>query len=296
MSGSGPGRAGSGRIYFLIVLMVALWSSNFVAAKLVVREMDPLLVSALRTTFAALIILPLYFSTERERDVWSWRDVRVLLGLGIFGIALNQVFFVCGISQTSVSHSALIIALTPMLVLVVAALKGQERITPQKVAGMAIALAGVAVLQVRSVPGSSRLSGDLLVLAAAITFAVFTVAGKDAAKRHGSITLNTFAYVGGAIAFAPITLWHGVRYSLAGVSTAGWLTLLYMALFPSVVRYLIYSYALSRIPASRVSAFAYLQPLFATSMALPVLHESPSGGVMLGGALVLAGVWVTERA
>jgi drug/metabolite transporter (DMT)-like permease len=290
-----PARGGTGRIYALIVLMVMLWSSNFVAAKLVLREMHPLLVSALRTTIAAFLILPLYFWSEREQG-WSWRDARLLFGIGIFGIALNQAFFVYGISQTSVSHSAVIIALTPMLVLLVAAFKGQERITPQKMLGMAIALTGVVTLQMRSTPGAGKIVGDVLVFLAAITFAVFTVAGKAAAARHGTITLNTFAYVGGALAFAPITVWHGARYSLAAVSWTGWLTLFYMALFPSVVCYLIYSYALSHIPASRVSAFAYLQPLFATTMALPILHESLSGGVVLGGALVLAGVWVTERA
>ena len=295
MIGGTPVKTVSGRVYVLIVVMVLLWSVNFVVAKVALREMQPLILSALRTTLAAMIILPIYLWSKREQG-WALRDVPVLVSLGVFGVALNQVLFVYGLSRTSVSHSSLVIALTPMLVLLIAALLGQERITGQKVLGMAIAISGVATLQFRGGAGAGNAIGDGLIFLAAITFAAFTVMGKEAATRHGTITVNTFAYVGGAIALAPVTVWHGARYSFSNVSTLGWVSLVYMALFPSVICYLIYYYALSRIPASRVSAFAYLQPLFATMMALPVLGESLSSGIVLGGLLVLAGVWLTERA
>jgi drug/metabolite transporter (DMT)-like permease len=300
--GEAPVSTVSRRIYVLIVLMVLLWSANFVVAKVALREMKPLELSALRTTLAALMILPIYLWSKRDQlwsnreHGWTMRDVPVLVSLGVFGVALNQVFFVYGLSQTSVSHSSLVIALTPMLVLLIASMMGQEKVTAKKLLGMTIALAGVATLQFRGGAGAGNIIGNGLVLLGAITFAAFTVAGKDAAMRHGSITVNTFAYVGGAIALAPVTLWHGVRYSFGNVSMLGWTSLIYMALFPSVICYLIYYYVLSHIPASRVSAFAYLQPLFATMIALPILGESLSSGVLLGGSLVLAGVWLTERA
>jgi drug/metabolite transporter (DMT)-like permease len=293
--GIAPVKTVPGRVYGLIIVMVLLWSVNFIVAKVALRELQPLVLSALRTTLAAMMILPIYLWSKREQ-AWALRDVPVLVSLGVFGVALNQVLFVYGLSQTSVSHSSLVIALTPMLVLLIAAMIGQERVTLKKLFGMSVALAGVATLQLRGGSGAGNLIGDGLIFLAAITFAAFTVAGKDAATRHGSITVNTFAYVGGAIALAPVTLWHGVRYSFWNVSVLGWVSLIYMALFPSVICYLIYYHALSRIPASRVSAFAYLQPLFATMMALPILGENLSSGVVLGGLLVLAGVWLTERA
>jgi drug/metabolite transporter (DMT)-like permease len=68
-----------------------------------------------------------------------------------------------------------------------------------------------------------------------------------------------------------------------------------MAIFPSVLGYLIYCYALTQMPASRVSAFAYLQPLLATILAVPMLGESVNGSLTGGGTLVLIGVYVTER-
>jgi drug/metabolite transporter (DMT)-like permease len=101
----------------------------------------------------------------------------VLVSLGVFGVALNQVLFVYGLSQTSVSHSSLVIALTPMLVLLIAAMIGQERVTLKKLFGMSVALAGVATLQLRGGSGAGNLIGDGLIFLAAITFAAFTVAG-----------------------------------------------------------------------------------------------------------------------
>jgi drug/metabolite transporter (DMT)-like permease len=107
--------------------------------------------------------------------------------------------------------------------------------------------------------------------------------------------VNTVAYLGGAAAMAPLTLSLAAGFPFGTVTARGWASLLYMALFPSMVCYLIYYYALTHIPASRLSAFSYLQPLLATLLALALLGERISGGLAAGGALVLAGVYLTER-
>jgi len=224
----------------------------------------------------------------------------MLIYLGLFGVALNQLFFILGLSRTSVAHSAIIIGLTPIFVLLIGALSRIEHITFRKAAGMMTALAGVLILQLfppAGVPKSAgpTLVGDFLILLASLTFSLFTVFGKRVSKQHSTVTVNTFAYVGGALALAPATLWQAFRFTFAQVSAAGWLSLLYMALFPSVVCYLIYYYALTHITASRVSAFSYLQPLLATLMAVFLLGERVTFALVVGGAVILAGVYLTER-
>ncbi|HBY61383.1 MAG TPA: EamA family transporter, partial [Solibacterales bacterium] len=167
--------------------------------------------------------------------------------------------------------------------------------TFRKAGGMAVALAGVAALQ-RNGGSGATFAGDMLILAAAVAFSVFTVFGKESTTVHGSITVNTFAYVGGSLLLAPLTFVSARNFGFAQVSAAGWASLLYMAVFPSVVAYLIYYWALVWIPASRLSAFSYCQPLLATVLAIPLLGEQVTGSLLLGGGLVLAGVWLTERA
>jgi drug/metabolite transporter (DMT)-like permease len=291
----------SGRavLYGLLSLMVLLWSANFTVAKVALREFPPLLLSGLRVALAGAFISPVYWWQHRRSGETGWdrRDLPLLVYLGVFGVALNQLFFVLGMSRTSVAHSAFLLALTPILVLVLAAITRVEPITARKAAGMALAVAGVVILNLFPPAAGPRPSalGDLFIFLAGLMFALFTVAGKRATARHTSVTVNAFAYVGGALALAPVTLWQAVPFSFASVSLAGWLSLAYMAVFPSVVCYLIYYYALTHIPASRVAAFSYLQPVLATVLGVLALGERVTPPLVLGGAIIFSGVYLTER-
>src|SRR5258708_20625853 len=129
--------------------MVFLWSLNFVIGKIALREFPPLLLAAIRTAIAGIVIVPVFIVRGRvmrdRRPVsrWTARDIGLLLVLGVLGIALNQVFFIMGLSHTSVAHSAIMIALMPVLVLLMAAIGGQEKLTWRKVSGLGIAITGL---------------------------------------------------------------------------------------------------------------------------------------------------------
>jgi drug/metabolite transporter (DMT)-like permease len=285
-------------LYTLIFLMVVFWSGNYIAGKIALREFSPMLLAGLRIGFAGVTMLPLY-AWERYRrgpDGSLHRIVQLLL-LGLLGVTLNQVFFIVGLSRTSVAHAAILIGLTPMQVLIIAWLRGQERMTARKSVGMAIALAGVALLKAfePSAGTGATWFGDLVVLAGGLCFALFTVFGKEVTAEYTTITMNTYAYVGGAVALLPWTLWEAARRPLAHVSAEAWLAAIYMALFPSVIAYLIYYHALARMTASRVSAFSYLQPVFASIMGVVILGENLGAPVIAGGLVILTGVYLAER-
>ena len=298
-SGRSPSRA---LLYSMIAAMVLFWSANFIVGKVALRQFPPLLLSGLRIGLAMVFILPVYAwqSMSRSGHKWDGKDLSTLMCLGLFGVALNQLFFVLGLHYTSVAHSAILIATTPLCVLVIAAAIGQERITMLKAGGMVLAMLGVAALNVLPSPGSGSstgptLLGDFFVFLAGLTFALFTVFGKGVSGRHSAVTVNTFGYVSGALGLAPITLWQARGFEFHRVDAAGWVSLAYMALFPSVVCYLIYYHALKFIPASRVSAFSYLQPAIATLMAAAALGERITMPLVAGGAVIFAGVYLTER-
>jgi drug/metabolite transporter (DMT)-like permease len=290
---------GAAVLYALIFLMVAFWSGNYIAGKIALREFSPLLLAGLRIGFAGLMMLPLYVwerATKPQPSVSGRNIVRLLL-LGLLGVTLNQVLFVVGLSRTSVAHAAILIGLTPIQVLIIAGLRGLERITARKALGMAIALAGVAVLKAFepvAAAGATWL-GDLFMLLAGLCFALFTVFGKEVTGQYSTITMNTYAYVGGAVVLLPLTLWEAARQPLAHIGAGAWLAAIYMALFPSVIAYLIYYHALAHMTASRVSAFSYLQPVFASIMGVAILGETLGAPVIAGGAVILGGVYLAER-
>jgi len=285
-------------LYILIIGMVFLWAANFIVGKVVLRELPPILIGSMRIALAAFFIAPVYAWQQKGRS-WLNADWRYLAGLGVCGVAANQFFFILGLSRTSVVHSVLIVSMTPILVLVIAASIKQERITVQKAIGMLVAVSGVAILNAlpsTEPPGrGATLLGDFLIFLSGLTFALFTVFGKQVSSRHSSITVNAFSYMSGAIALAPLMFWFGFDFHFERVSVTAWTSIAYMALFPSVVCYLIYYYALTYIPASRVAAFNYLQPLIATSLAVAALGERVTWPLVAGGAVIFSGVYLTER-
>ena len=136
-------------LYGLITLMLLCWSGNYIAAKIVFREVPPLLTMCLRTTISALLTIPIYwFQSRKTQSPWTWREVRILFVMGVLGMTLNQFFWTIGVARTTVVHSSMIMGTTPLWVLLMARAMGIERITWPKVGGMAIAMAGLAMLQI----------------------------------------------------------------------------------------------------------------------------------------------------
>ncbi|MBK9166795.1 MAG: DMT family transporter [Bryobacterales bacterium] len=304
MSDEGEPKPGSGKLllYSLILAMLLLWAGNFIIGKVALREFPPLLAGGLRTALAGLLMVPVFLwqRARTPRETWTRRDWRVLLLLGVFGVSLNQVFFLIGLKRTTVAHSAFVVGLMPILVLLIAVLAGQERLAGRRLAGMIIAFGGVVWLNAfpagtpAQVAGPSLL-GDLFIFLSILSFAAFTVFGKEVSRRHSGITVSTIGYAAGAVALAPLTLWYARDFPFASISTAAWMSLLYMALFPSVICYLIYYFALTKISASRLAAFGYVQPVLAVALGTAILREPLTPALAAGGAIILCGVYFAER-
>lgn len=286
-------------LYALILLMTLIWGANYVVAKTALRHFPALLIGPLRAALAAALLMPAYAAARwraPRQEEWTAGELALLGLLGVFGITLNQVFFILGMARTSVAHAALLIATTPLQVMALAALRGQERITLRKAAGMLTAVAGVGVLHLGDAGGrGASLAGDALVFLAAFCFSLYTVFSKEITRRHDSLTVNALGYVAGALAGAPLLLSESRGFDYGAVAPAGWLALAYMTLLASILCYLIFYHALDHLPASRLAAFSYLQPVIAAATGFVFLHEPVTLPVALGGALVLGGVWVTGR-
>jgi drug/metabolite transporter (DMT)-like permease len=217
--------------------------------------------------------------------------------IGVCGIAINQICFLIGLSLTSASHAALVIGLTPFMVLFLAWFRGQESFTAKRAIGLAVAVGGMALLQRPSAAGqSASLMGDLLILGAGLSFAVYTVFGKELAAEHGGMAVLAVSYAAGSLFLLPMTLFFASRFDFGQVSAAAWWAFGYMTIVSSVCCYIGWAYALKRLSASRLSAFSYLQPLVATVLALPMLGEPVTATLVGGGGLIMAGVFISERA
>ena len=286
------------RVYGWLVLLLFLWSANFIFARLALRELPLGLVVGFRYVFSAICMLPVV-AIGRRSQAWhehrlTRKELPLLLAVGVLGLVGNQVLFVIGISMTSVSHAGVITTLSPVLVLLGSAARGHERISRLRIAGLVTAAAGVIVLQFsRGAAGEATLRGDAVMLASVLVFAGFNLVAKPFAERAGTVRMNAVSYGAAGLLALPLALWS--LHRAAPASVLAWAGVFYMAAGSSVAGYLIYAYALRHLPASRVSVVVYLQPVLVSLMAIAMLGERPGAGFVPAVALVLLGVYVVER-
>jgi drug/metabolite transporter (DMT)-like permease len=276
--------------------MFVLWSFNYLAGKIALRHMEAFTLAAFRIDLAALVILPFYLF-RRRRAALSAGDIWTLSYLGLF-LVINQGFFTVGLAYTTSGHSAMILATGPIIVLLFARALKLEALTPGKILGMAIAFTGVTILateQGLNLRHSATLTGDLLTLLGTSSFSVYAVLGKKFARQYDSLTMNTFNLLAGALLLLPLSIQRAVHLDWGSVGWAGWAGLFYMAALSSVAAYTLFYWVLRYMEASRVAAVNYLQPIGAILVAAAFLGEMPTRNLLLGGALILLGVYLAER-
>lgn len=285
-------------MHFLMFLTTVCWAANMVAIKDALQGFTPLALAQIRVLGAACLFGGIYAGWRGRPTLKLVRgEWRGMLLLALTGVALNQLFFIGGLSRTTVAHAGLIVALGPVLVLVLACLLGMESLTVPKLVGMLISFAGVAILTAGKVGQQTNPNwrGDLIVLAASTVFAFYTIQVKKVADRIDAITLNTVSYAIGAVLVMPFaapavlkTRWDALRAPIL------W-AVVYVIVFGSVVPYTLYTFAMLELSASRVAAFSYLQPVIASALGLWLLEEKLTRTVVVGGILILLGVFLTER-
>jgi drug/metabolite transporter (DMT)-like permease len=288
-----------GSVTFLMLVTTFCWASNIVAGKVALTGFKPLALAQLRMAGAAFLYVILYFAWRGIPTLrLTKRQWLILALMALTGITFNQICYIGGLARTSVTHTGLIQAIGPVMVLLLSASIGTEMLTYRKAFGMTVSFAGVALLLLeRPAQGSgANWLGDLIVIAAGGFFALYTILMKDVANFYDSLTLNMLVFGLGTIFLVPFCVTSVAEIQWNRVPTYAWWGLAYMVLFGSFLAYLIYAFALEKLSASSVAVFAYLQPLMAALMGIWLLGEKISISVVIGGIVILIGVHLTEGA
>lgn len=292
-----------------IAVLVVVWAGNFIAAKIGLLYLPPLAMASFRVVLAGAVMIPVYFfclrlrafaeADEFRRRGFVARDFWIFVYLGFFGVTVNQMCFTIGLHFTSVSHSAVIVGLSPIYILALAVLFRLERATGHKVVGMLIALAGVAVLASENGMSlhSASIEGDAITMAGSLGFAMYGVLGKRVTQKYDTLTMTAFTHFAGALLVVPLAIREARTLYAAGhweQPWRVWAALLYMAVFSSALAYVFYFWLLRYLEASQLAAFTYLLPVLATILGILWLGEKGSWSQVLGGVMALGGVYWIE--
>jgi drug/metabolite transporter (DMT)-like permease len=274
-----------------------LWGMNFSAAKRVLQEVDPLAVAAARALGGVVVFAALLLLLDGPRG-FAWARLKRAAPLGLLGVFANQILFIEGLKRTSAAHSAVLISLLPLYVLLLSVALGQERLNPWKGAGIATAFAGVVLVAsehgVRA-SGAATLRGDLITMCGGLSFAAYTVLGRPVVRDLGPLRSTALAFAGGGSAILLVAAPAAQRQDWRALSPAALSGLFYVVAGATVLAYLFYYLALDRLEPSKVAVFMYLQPIVAALVAYFVAGEALTPRFFAGGALILAGVLLAER-
>jgi len=226
------------------------------------------------------------------------RDVPLVLLLGFLVVPVNQGCFLYGLTRSTPSHAALLYALTPVVVLLLAGRLLREGNFWPKLAGMMVAFSGVLVILLeRGLKHEMGVFvGDLLILTAVFGWSLYTVLSKPLLERHDPMKVTTWAIVSGTILCLPAFLVPGAVPPLRTISPGVWGGIAYLAIGTSVIAYPLWMYALRYLEASKVAVATNFQPILTALLSWIVFREELTPGFFVGAALVLAGVtWVETR-
>lgn len=291
------GRSPPVLVYGALGLQTLLAAGTFLAAKQALGELTPSALAMLRFagSSACFVLLVLLWARPALPPRRSWPRIAAL---GLLGVPLNQGLFLAGLARTTPSHAALLYALTPLFVFLLAVAARVERPDSLKFSGLVIALAGALVVvfsRAGDELGAGGRLGDLLVLGAVVSWAAYTTLGKPLTEAHGPIAATSWTMVAGTVLFAPIGVPGAVAAPLATLSPETWASLAFLVFLTSVVSYLCWYYALRALEPSRVAVFTNLQPVATAALSWLLFGEQVTAALVAGGALVIGGVGLTTQ-
>ena len=277
---------------------VTLWGISFVATRAALSEISPIPLVFTRFALGTAFLLTL-LAVRRRLEIPPRESWPALAAMGFLGIFLHQMLQAHGLTLTTAVHTGWLIGLIPIWSALLSAVVLREKLGPAKVAGLLLGFAGAALVVTRGKLSGGLLAlpttrGDLLILASTVNWAVYSVVGRRTLARLGSARATAFAMLAGWAMLAPLFFLRAGWTEYARVSAAGWAAIAFLGIGCSGLGYLFWYAALEKLETSRVAAFLYLEPLVTLAAAVVLLGEPVHGTTVVGGLIVLAGVFLVQ--
>jgi drug/metabolite transporter (DMT)-like permease len=273
------------------LVVVMLWASTFIVTKAAFVEVSPLGFIFSRFLLMVALAFAVLLIKERGENLWIARaDLGRLVLAGFTGYTLYQLGFVLGLNRTSVFSSALLWTMIPLFTLLILAIMGEP--TPfQGWVGLGVAFVGVVVFLLdKRDAAAGALLGDLLTMGAALSFAIYGIINRPLVARYPAATYTAWSLLAGTIPLLLISLPAAMAQNWVAISSLTWAGIVYMAIFPVYVAYMLWNYAIARRGAAQATSFPLLVPVITGVLAAALFGEPFGFMKLLGAALVLGGL------
>ncbi len=273
------------RVILAGLAVVVLWASAFPAIRVAAPELGVIGLSLIRLVVAAAVLLAVapFLGVRLPRR----RDLPLVLACAFFGMTAYQLLLNWGELHVPAGTASIIVAAAPLVSVLVAVVAFQERLSLIRIIGSIVAVTGVAFVCLARA-GLSLSASVWIIVAAMIVQGIYHPLTKPLLRRYSGLEVATYAMVAGTIMTLPFLPLRTT--SFADVSGGAWWSAIYLGVLPSALGFVLWGYAVARLPVATSTSLLYLVPPVAILIAFVWLGELPVPAEIIGGAVVLVGV------
>lgn len=288
--------------YFKLILVALLWGGTFIAGRLLAGSLSPLMSAIGRFGLAVFILILLTIKFEGRLPKLSLRQIAITFTLGLTGIFTYNLFFFTALSEMPASRTALFVAFNPIATALLVSLLYREKISFQKLLGISVAVLGALIvisnghlLTVIQDISQTFGRGELSMLCAVLSWAIYTVVGRKALLGLSPLVSTTYAAIWGLLLLLMVWFFNPNVQVLPELNWQIGAAIGYLAVFGTVIPFIWYYQGIKTIGAAQTSVFTNFVPLFGLLLGALLLNEQISSSMLLGTALVITGVVLTNR-
>jgi drug/metabolite transporter (DMT)-like permease len=283
--------------YLLLILAVLFWSGNFIVGRGIHNEIPPIALAFWRWAIALLIILPFSLGPIlRQKDLIR-RSWKILTLLAILSVTNFSMFIYMALKFSTVTNAVLINSMIPIFIVVISWIGFKERITLRQGIGIAISLTGLMFIITKgnlSTLVAVRFSkGDIWTISAGLSWASYSVLLRKCPVEFDSLSFLGATIIIGIFFISPFYIWEISTGRTMDFTYASIGSIIYVALFASVLAYMFWNKAIQIIGANKTGIFIHLMPVFSIILAMIFLDEKLRGYHIKGTILIFLGIFLT---
>ncbi len=274
-----------------------IYALNYTVAKgLMPNFIGPIAIVFLRIIGACVLFW--FLSLFVETQTVERKDLKKMAWLAIFGVVVNQIFFIYGLSLTTPINSSIIMISNPIMVFIFTLIVLKERITFFKIIGLALAVIGaLMILRFRGnfEVGSETIVGDMMTLINSASWAIFVVMVKPIMMKYNTVTAMPWMFLFGCIYILPIGIGSTLETNWTAFTSQAIFGISFVVIATTFFAYLLNIYGLQSLSANTVSAYIYLQPFLATLFAVLLGQDHLTPTKLASGALIILGLYLINK-
>ncbi len=286
-------------IYMLMTLAALFWAGAFIAGKFGLEELNPISLTTLRLSVSVIFIIIINAADKFESLKINKKDIGHFVILALIGVVGYQVLFSTSLKYTTASNASIIVSLSPLITAFLAFLFDYEKLNIQRVGVIILGIIGVIFTitngSIGIITSLSFNIGDIMMLIAATCLALYSVLAKTIVTKYTSLTITTYTLIISTLMLLPFSIRMGLSQDISKVTLNGWISVSYMAIFPTIIAYLIQQNSIKKIGSSQTEMFRNLVPIFSIALSVVFLGERIRLVNIFSASMIIFAVYMNSK-